>query len=72
MRGLLFAVLFCAISLLFAEALTTLLVSLAVIQSHEFDEMHGLIMLVMLAVYMWIAPHFPKDFTHHHDDSDEH
>jgi hypothetical protein len=67
MRGLLFAVFFCAVSLLFAEALTTLLVDLGLIQYHEFDEAHGLIMLFMLALYMGFAPTFPKDFRHHDD-----
>ncbi len=73
MRGLLFAVLFCAISLLFAEALATILVNFSIIQPHEFDEAHGLIMFAMLALYMGFAPSFPKDFQHHqdHDHDDE-
>lgn len=70
MRGLLFAVLFCAVSLLFAEALATILVNFSVIQPHEFDEVHGLIMFLMLAIYMGFGPSFPKDFKHHHDDDD--
>lgn len=69
MRGLLFAVLFCAVSLLFAEALTTLLVNFSVIDPHEFEEVHGLIMFVLLALYMGYAPSFPKDFQQH--DSSE-
>ncbi len=71
MRGLLFAVLFCAVSLLFAEALSTVLVDLSVIKPHEFDEAHGVIMFVMLGIYMGFAPSFPKDFKHHDDDNDE-
>jgi hypothetical protein len=74
MRGLVFAIFFCAVSLLFAEALTTALVNYSVIQSHEFDEVHGLIMLILLVVYMSFAPTFPKDFEHHHRrrDDDDH
>ena len=67
MRGLLFAVLFCTASLLLAETLAALLVQLSLIRPHEFDEVHGLIMFVMLAIYMGFAPSFPKDFKHHHD-----
>lgn len=70
MRGLLFSVLFCAVSLLFAEALATILVNFSVIQPHEFDEVHSLIMFVMLAVYMGFAPTFLKDSSHHHDGDD--
>lgn len=70
MRGLLFSVLFCAVSLLFAEALATILVNFSVIQPHEFDEVHSLIMFAMLAVYMGFGPIFPKDFSHHHDGDD--
>ncbi len=65
MRGLLFAVFFCAISLIFAELLATLLVTFELILPHEHDEAHGLIMLVMLALYMGYAPRFPKDWEHH-------
>jgi hypothetical protein len=68
MRGLFFAVFFCAVSLLFAETLATILVDFSFIQPHEFDEAHGLIMLILLALYMGYAPTFPKDFKHHHDD----
>lgn len=71
MRGLLFAVFFCAVSLLFAEALATILVDFSIIQPHEFDEVHGLIMFALLAVYMGFAPSFPKDFKHH-DDGENH
>ncbi len=65
MRGLLFAVVFCALSLLIAEAVATLLLSLELIHPHEHDEAHGLIMLIMLALYLGYAPRFPKDFEHH-------
>ena len=68
MRGLLFSVLFCAVSLLFAEALATLLVNFSLIQPHEFDEVHSLIMFVMLAVYMGFGPTFAKDHHEPHDD----
>lgn len=71
MRGLLFAVLFCAVSLLFAEALATLLVRLSLIEPREFEEVHGLIMFVLLAVYMGFAPNFPKDHPHRHDTDDK-
>lgn len=64
-RGLLFSILFCAVSLLFAEALATILVNLSIIETHEFDEVHGLIMFFLLALYMGFAPTFPKDFEHH-------
>ena len=50
MRGLLFAVLFCAVSLAFAEAMVTILVNFSIIQPHEFDEVHGVIMFILLAV----------------------
>ena len=70
MRGLLFAVIFCAVSLLFAELLATVLVDFSIIEPHEFDEAHGLIMFVLLAVYMGFAPRFQKDFKHHHDGDD--
>ncbi len=72
MRGLLFAVLFCAVSLLFAEALATILVNFSVIQPHEFDEVHGLIMFILLAIYMGFAPSFPNDFKHHDNADDNH
>ncbi|MCW8918293.1 MAG: hypothetical protein OQL08_05710 [Gammaproteobacteria bacterium] len=70
MRGLLFAVLFCAVSLLFAETLATILVDLAIIQQHEFDEVHSLIMFIMLALYLGFGPTFSKDFRQHHHDDD--
>jgi hypothetical protein len=70
MRGLLFAVLFCAASLLFAEALATLLVQLSFIRPHEFDEAHSLIMFIMLAIYMGFGPTFAKDFKHHNNDDE--
>lgn len=67
MRGLLFAVLFCALSLILAETVATLLVKLELIHPHEHDEAHGLTMLFMLALYLGYAPRFPKDFQHHND-----
>lgn len=70
MRGLLFSILFCAASLLFAESLATLLVKLSIIEIHDFDEVHDLIMLILLALYMGYAPSFPKDFEHHHKKDD--
>ena len=72
MRGLIFAVFFCAVSLLFAEALATILVNFSIIDAHEFDEAHGLIMFILLAVYMGFAPTFPKDFEHHHKSNHDH
>lgn len=71
MRGLLFAILFCAVSLLFAEVLATLLIQLALIRPSEFDIAHNLIMTVMLVVYMLVAPTFRKDFKHHNDKDDK-
>ena len=71
MRGLLFAILFCAVSLLFAEALATLLIQLALIRPSEFDVAHNLIMTIMLVVYMLVAPTFSKDFKHHNDKDDK-
>ncbi len=70
MRGLLFAVVFCAVSLLFAETLTSLLVNFSVIEPHEFEEVHGLIMFFLLAVYMGYAPTFPQDHQRK-DDGDK-
>jgi uncharacterized membrane protein YecN with MAPEG domain len=71
MRGLLFAIFFCGVSLLFARVLTTLLIQLSLIHPHEFDVAHNLIMTIMLVIYMVIAPIFPKDFKHHNNKNDK-
>ena len=71
MRGLVFAILFCAVSLLFAEALATLLIQLALIHPSEFGVAHNLIMTIMLVVYMLVAPTFSKDIKHHNDKDDK-
>jgi len=56
MRGLLIAIAFCGVSLLFAESATTLLMHLQVICSHCHDQFHDLIMLVMLIGYVVVGP----------------
>jgi heme/copper-type cytochrome/quinol oxidase subunit 2 len=70
MRGLLFAVFFCAVSLLFAEALTTFLIRLSFVHLNEFDDIHSLIMIIMLVVYMVVAPIFIKYSKHHNNEDD--
>lgn len=70
MRGLLFAILFCALSLLFAEAFTTLLTKLSLIHPNEFDDAHNLIMSIMVVIYMVFAPTFTKDFKDHNHEDD--
>ncbi len=70
MRGLLFSIVACAVSLLFAESLATVLVKLSIIEIDDFDEAHGLIMIILLALYMGYAPFFPKDFENHHKKDD--
>ena len=62
MKGLLFAVLFCAVSLIFAETFVTFLVAFSLIEAHEFDEAHSLTMLFLMAIYMGFAPSFQTDF----------
>jgi heme/copper-type cytochrome/quinol oxidase subunit 2 len=70
MRGLLFAIFFCAVSLLFARVLTNLLIQLSFIHSHEFDLAHNLIMTIMLIVYLALAPTFSKNAKHHGNEND--
>jgi len=70
MRGLLFAVFFCAASLLFAEVLTTFLIRLSFVHLNEFDDIHSLIMIIMLVAYMIVAPIFIKDSKHHNNEDD--
>ena len=56
MRGLVIAIAFCGLSLLFAESATTLLMHLQVICSQCHDQFHDLIMLVMLIGYVVVGP----------------
>jgi len=70
MRGLLFAIFFCAASLLFTEVLTTFLIRLSLVRPNEFDNIHNLIMIIMLVIYMVVAPMINKDFKHHIKEDD--
>lgn len=70
MRGLLFAILFCGVSLLFARVLTNLLIQLSFIHTDEFDLAHNLIMTIMLIVYLALAPTFTKKTRHHENEND--
>jgi len=71
MRGLLFAILFCGLSLLFARVLTNLLIQLSFIHTHEFDLAHNLIMTIMLVIYLALAPTITRNTTHHDNDNDD-
>jgi hypothetical protein len=70
MRGLIFAVFFCGISLLFAEVLATFLIRLSFVRPNQFDDIHSLIMIIMLVVYMVVAPIFIKGSKHHNKEDD--
>ena len=70
MRGLLFAILFCGVSLLFARVLTNLLIQLSFIHLHEFDLAHNLIMTIMLIVYLALAPTLTRKTRHHKNEND--
>jgi hypothetical protein len=56
MRGLLFAIVFCAFSLLLAEGIAFVLIHLEFIRPDEHDVVHSVIMLVMLACYLAFSP----------------
>lgn len=58
MRWLLFAIIFCAFSLLFAEVFSSLLVSFKIINAFDQDTAHTIIMLVMLIVFIYLLPRF--------------
>lgn len=61
MRGLLFAIVFCGFSLLLAEGITSLLVTLEFIYPDNHDQVHDVIMIFMLVCYAVFAPSFTKD-----------
>jgi hypothetical protein len=70
MRGLLFAVFFCGVSLLFAEVLATFLIRLSFVRPNQFDDIHSLIMIIMLAVYLVVSPIIFKNSKHHNNNDD--
>jgi len=63
MRGLLFAIIFCAFSLLLAEGVTSVFIRLEFINANEHDFIHSMIMLVMLACYIAVAPIFNRGIS---------
>lgn len=64
MRGLLFAILFCAFSIALAEAVVSLLVRFMLIRPIEHDDAFVMIMLFMLVCYFFVAPKFVKGADH--------
>jgi hypothetical protein len=56
MRGLVFAIVFWAFSLLVAEGIMSLIMRLGFVGANEYDLVHSVIMLAMLACYLAIAP----------------
>lgn len=56
MRGLMFAIVFCAFSLLIAAGATPLVIRLGFAGADEYHLIHSVIMLAMLACYLAIAP----------------
>jgi heme/copper-type cytochrome/quinol oxidase subunit 3 len=70
MRGLLFAVFFCGVSLLFAEVLATFLVRLSFVRPNQFDDIHNLMMIIMLVIYLVVSPIIIKNSMHHNNKDD--
>jgi len=54
--GLLYSIIFCTLSLLVAELLTTLLLELQLIDASEEKQTHTLIMIIAVIGYILIAP----------------
>jgi len=61
MRGLLFAILFCAFSLLVARGISASLATFGVIQPYEIDTTFGMLMLTLLIGYLLLGPRFKRD-----------
>lgn len=57
MRGLVFAILFCGLSLLFADRATTLLIRYDIIGRQQYDNAHTVIMVIFLVCYFGFAPY---------------
>ncbi len=57
-RGLMFAIIFSAFSLLLAEAITSGLIRLEFIRPDQYRVVHSVIMLIMLGCYLAISPRY--------------